>query len=38
MAPAIPAALEPGCHTLYSQDLNHGQTCAGVRAIDPFAG
>lgn len=29
---------ELGGHTVYSEDLNHGQTCAGVRVIDPFAG
>lgn len=37
--PAIlAAALEPGRHTVYSEDPNHGQTYAGVRVIHPFAG
>jgi predicted nucleic acid-binding protein len=34
----IAAALELGCHTVYSEDLNHGQNYAGVRVINPFAG
>lgn len=33
----IAAALELGCHTVYSEDLNHGQNYAGVRVINPFA-
>ena len=32
----IAAALELGCHTVYSEDLNHGQSYAGVRIINPF--
>ena len=32
----IAAALELGCHTVYSEDLNHGKNCAGVRVINPF--
>ncbi len=32
----IAAAQEPGCHTLYTEDLNHGQDYAGVRVINPF--
>ncbi len=37
--PAIlAAALEPGRHTVYSEDPNHGQTYAGVRVIHPFTG
>jgi predicted nucleic acid-binding protein len=32
----IAAALELGCHTVYSEDLNHGQCYAGVRVINPF--
>jgi len=32
----IAAAVELGCHTVYSEDLNHGQSCAGVRVINPF--
>ena len=30
------AALELGCHTLYSEDLNHGQDYEGVRVLNPF--
>ena len=32
----IAAALELGCHAVYSEDLNHGQSYAGVRIINPF--
>lgn len=32
----IAAAVELGCHTVYSEDLNHGQLYAGVRVINPF--
>lgn len=32
----IAAALELGCHTVYSEDLSHGQSYAGVRVINPF--
>jgi len=32
----IAAALELGCHTLYSEDLSHGQSYAGVLVINPF--
>jgi predicted nucleic acid-binding protein len=32
----IAAALELGCHTVYSEDLNHGQVYAGVRVMNPF--
>jgi predicted nucleic acid-binding protein len=35
-AAIIAAAQELGCHTLYSEDLNHGQDYGGVRVIDPF--
>ena len=34
----IAAAMELGCHTLYSEDLNDGQVYAGIRVINPFAG
>lgn len=33
----IAAALELGCHTVYSEDLNPGQSYAGVRVINPFS-
>jgi len=32
----IAAAVELGCHSVYSEDLNHGQSYAGVRVINPF--
>ncbi len=32
----VAAALTLGCHTLYTQDLNHGQDYDGLRAVDPF--
>jgi len=32
----VAAALTLGCHTLYTQDLNHGQDYDGVHAVDPF--
>ena len=35
-AAIVAAALELGCHTLYSEDLNHGQDYDGVRVINPF--
>ena len=30
------AAKQMGCHTLYSEDLNHGQDYDGVRVVNPF--
>lgn len=35
-ATIIAAALELGCKTLYSEDLNHGQNYDGVQVINPF--
>jgi predicted nucleic acid-binding protein len=35
-AAIIAAAQDLGCHTLYSEDLNHGQEFAGVRVLNPF--
>lgn len=35
-ATMVAAALKLGCHTLYSEDLNHGQDYGGVRVINPF--
>lgn len=32
----IAAALELGCHTLYTEDLHHGQDYDGVKVINPF--
>ena len=36
-AQIVAAAERAGCGTVYSEDLNPGETYAGVRAIDPFA-
>lgn len=33
----IAAALEAGCATLYSEDLQHNQKIYSVQIIDPFA-
>ena len=35
-AALIAAALELGCHTIYSEDLNHGQDYGGVTVLNPF--
>ncbi len=35
-AAMIAAALELGCHTIYSEDLNHGQDYGGVTVLNPF--
>ncbi len=35
-AAILAAAKELGCHTLYSEDLNHGQNYEGVTVINPF--
>ena len=35
-ATLIAAAQELGCHTLYSEDFNHGQDYDGVRVVNPF--
>lgn len=32
----IAAAVELGCHTVFSEDLNHGQVYAGVTVVNPF--
>ncbi len=32
----IAAAIELGCHTVYSEDLSHAQSYAGVCVINPF--
>ncbi len=37
-ATIIAAALELGCNTLYSEDLNHGQSYDGVGVVNPFLG
>jgi predicted nucleic acid-binding protein len=35
-AAIVAAAQKLGCHTLYSEDLNHGQNYGGVKVINPF--
>ncbi len=35
-ATIIAAALERSCHTLYSEDLPHGQSYDGVKVVNPF--
>lgn len=35
-ATILAAAQELGCHTLYSEDLNHGQNYDGVKVLNPF--
>ncbi len=32
----VAAALEAGCHTLYSEDLKHGQQIEGLTITNPF--
>ena len=32
----VAAALEAGCDTLYTEDLNHGQSYGSVRVCNPF--
>lgn len=32
----LAAAMELGCDTVYSEDLNHGQIYAGVKVVNPF--
>jgi predicted nucleic acid-binding protein len=33
----VAAALEAGCETLYSEDLQHGQQIGRLRIANPFA-
>jgi predicted nucleic acid-binding protein len=32
----VAAAVELGCDTVFSEDLNHGQVYAGVKRVNPF--
>ena len=32
----VAAALDAGCSTLYSEDLQHGQRIEGLTIVDPF--
>jgi predicted nucleic acid-binding protein len=34
----LAAAASAGCETLYTEDLQAGQTVAGVKIVNPFAG
>ncbi|WP_201097583.1 PIN domain-containing protein [Thiocystis minor] len=34
----LAAALEAGCRTLYTEDLQHGQVIENLKIIDPFQG
>ncbi|WP_454624087.1 PIN domain-containing protein [Bradyrhizobium cenepequi] len=33
----VAAAIEAGCATVYSEDMQHGRTIGGVRIVNPFA-
>jgi predicted nucleic acid-binding protein len=35
-AGVIAAAKELGCHTLFTEDLSHGQDYGGVKVVNPF--
>jgi predicted nucleic acid-binding protein len=35
-AAILAAAKRLGCHTVYTEDLNHGQDYDGVRVVNPF--
>ncbi len=32
----IAAAMELGCHTVFSEDFSHGQTYGTIRVLNPF--
>ncbi len=32
----LTAAMQAGCHTLYSEDFQHGQQFGSVRVVNPF--
>jgi predicted nucleic acid-binding protein len=34
----VQSAIDLGCDTLYSEDLQDGQTIEGVKIVNPFAG
>ncbi|MCK1759330.1 PIN domain-containing protein [Bradyrhizobium sp. 137] len=34
----VAAAIEAGCDTLYSEDLQHGRSIGGLTIVDPFLG
>jgi predicted nucleic acid-binding protein len=33
----LQSAMSSGCHTLYSEDMNHGEIVNGVEIVNPFA-
>ena len=33
----VAAALEAGCDTLYTEDMQHGRKCGGLVIINPFS-
>ncbi|CAN5489329.1 PIN domain-containing protein [soil metagenome] len=35
-AAILAAAKQQGCHTVFSEDLNHGQNYDGVTVVNPF--
>ena len=37
-AAVVEAARSLGCSELLTEDLNHGQSYAGVRVVNPFRG
>ena len=37
-AAILAAATQLGAHTVYSEDLNHGQSYGGVTVVNPFVG
>jgi predicted nucleic acid-binding protein len=32
----VASALEAGCDTLYSEDMQHGRAFGGLTIVDPF--
>jgi predicted nucleic acid-binding protein len=34
----VAAAIEAGCDTLYSEDLQHGRSIGGLAIVNPFLG
>ena len=34
----VAAAIESGCDTLYSEDLQHGRSISGLTIVNPFLG
>ena len=32
----VASAIEAGCDTLYSEDMQHGRTIGGVAIVNPF--